>query len=70
MVENETKDKEIISKDMNIADVVNKNPDAALKLLDFGLGCGGCHFAVFETIEQGCEVHGLDVNEVLEELND
>jgi hybrid cluster-associated redox disulfide protein len=34
-----------------------------------GMGCGGCQFAMMETIEQGAIVHGLDVKKVLKELN-
>jgi len=58
-----------ITADMKIGDVMRKRPDAIGKLLNLGLGCVGCHFAMFETIEQGCEVHGLDIKKVIEELN-
>lgn len=43
--------------------------DAAEKLAEAGLFCGGCPMAQFETVENGAMAHGLDVDEILEELN-
>lgn len=57
------------TKDMSLGEIMKKNPDNVMKLLNMGLGCGGCQFATFETLEQGCEMHGLDVEKVLKELN-
>jgi len=59
----------IIVGDMKIGEVMKKNPEAAMKLLKMGLGCGGCQFAMFETLEQGCAMHGLDIKKVLKEIN-
>ena len=30
--------------------------------------CGGCAMAQFETIEEGCLLHGIDVNKIIKEL--
>lgn len=38
-------------------------------LMNKGLHCLGCAFASFETLEQGCKGHGIDVEQVLKELN-
>ncbi len=38
-------------------------------LMKHGMHCLGCAFASFETLEQGCKGHGIDVNKVLKELN-
>ncbi|MBT6690456.1 DUF1858 domain-containing protein [archaeon] len=59
-----------ITKDMTFRDVMDKDKDAAEKLADKGLFCGGCPMAAFETLENGAKAHGVDVDELLEELND
>lgn len=58
-----------IDKDMTMAEIVTENPGAADKLIEMGLFCGGCPMAQMETIEQGALVHGIDINEIIEELN-
>ena len=55
---------------MTFAEVLEKRPDALQKLSALGLGCVGCHFAAFDTIENGAQIHGMDVDDILEELND
>ncbi|HLF54432.1 MAG TPA: iron-sulfur cluster assembly accessory protein [Candidatus Nanoarchaeia archaeon] len=52
--------KQLVTKDMVIADVLKKHPDVAVIMLEHGLHCVGCHANVFDTIEAGCKVHGLD----------
>jgi len=34
-----------------------------------GLHCVGCHVAAFESIEQGAEAHGIDVDALVADLN-
>ena len=58
-----------ITGDMTIGDVMKRKPEAAIKLLNMGLGCGGCQFAMVETLEQGCAMHGIDIKKVLKEIN-
>jgi len=58
-----------ITGSMTIMEVMKTNPDSVAKLLNMGMGCCGCHFAMMETLEQGCAAHGLDIKKVLEELN-
>lgn len=59
-----------ITPDMTIADVIEQNPNAKEKLMMMGLGCAGCHFASYDTLENGAKIHGMDVDEILHELND
>jgi len=59
--------KQLVTKDMVIGDVLKKYPDVAVIMLEHGLHCVGCHANVFDTIEAGCRVHGLD-DEVIETL--
>lgn len=58
-----------ITKDMTFAELIVDNRDAAAKLAERGLFCGGCPMAQFETIENGARAHGVDVGELLNELN-
>ena len=61
-----------ITKEMNIMEVLDKNPDAAEILMKAGLGCIGCAMAHAETLEQGLQAHGFEskqINEVIEKLN-
>ncbi|HLC93414.1 MAG TPA: DUF1858 domain-containing protein [Patescibacteria group bacterium] len=65
--------KQSITKDMNLADVVFKYPEAAEVLLDYGLHCVGCIASSFDTIEAGAKVHGMsddEVHEMIERINE
>lgn len=58
-----------ITKDMYISELLKINPNAAPILMGFGMGCIGCPSAQMETLEQAANVHGIDLNALLEELN-
>ncbi len=62
-------EKKIIDKDMLIVDVVEANPNAPEILLSYGMHCLGCAIAHGETIEEAAEVHGIDLNQLLADLN-
>ena len=59
----------MVDKDTTIADLLEIAPDKADLLLSRGMHCLGCPTAQMETIGEACEVHGIDVDELLEELN-
>lgn len=61
--------KTLITKDMNLADIVFKYPVAAEVLLDYGLHCVGCIAAGFDTIAMGAEVHGMSDDEIQEMID-
>lgn len=54
---------------MTFGEVMENNPEAGKKLAEQGLMCGGCPMAQLETIEQGAQAHGMDVDKLIEELN-
>jgi len=61
-----------ITKDMLIADVVQKHPDTAVVMMNSGLHCVGCHVAASETIEEGCKAHGMSdeqIEAMVKEMN-
>lgn len=59
----------MIEKTMTIGELLEKYPEKADKLLDAGMHCLGCPASQGETLEEACEVHGIDVNELVEKLN-
>ena len=64
--------KDKITKDMTFQQGINKYPDAAEIMMNYGLHCIGCHVSAFETIEQGSKAHGLsrkEMEKMLKEIN-
>lgn len=59
-----------LSKEMVITEALRLKPAIAGILMGKGMHCLGCVIAQGETIGQAAEVHGLDVDELLKELND
>ena len=60
---------EKITKDTIIAEVIRINPNAGEILMSYGMHCLGCAIAHGETVGQAAEVHGADLDAMLEELN-
>lgn len=56
-------------KDTLLGDLLKSAPEKADVLLEAGMHCLSCPAAQMETIEEACAVHGIDVNELLEKLN-
>ena len=63
------KKKQVFVKTMTIEEVLRLNPNCAELLTSYGMHCFGCPFSRMETLEQAAEVHGFDVDELLEKLN-
>ena len=59
----------MFENDTITGDILEQPPDTADVLLEVGMHCLSCPAALGETLEEACEVHGIDVNEVLEMLN-
>ena len=57
-------------KDMTIGDVLRSNPEAIRVLQNYGMGCVGCPSAQAETLEEACQVHRLNVDDLLNDLKD
>lgn len=58
-----------ITKDMTIMEVVNKHPQCIKVFYQHGLFCIGCSVAYRESVEQGAQAHGIDVDRLMKELN-
>ncbi|MCM0083643.1 DUF1858 domain-containing protein [Geomonas sp. Red32] len=59
----------MVTKDMTFATVMRMHPDVVKVLAKYNLGCIGCMGAQNESLEQGCSAHGIDVEEILADLN-
>ncbi len=62
-------EKKRIDENTLIMEAVEANPNAPEILLGFGMHCLGCAIAHGETIGEAAQVHGIDVNELIEALN-
>ena len=57
-------------KDITIGELLEKAPEKAEILMAAGMHCLGCPASQAETLEEACDVHGIDVDELLEKIND
>ena len=60
----------VVTKDTVIGNILDENLAAAAPLfLGIGMHCLGCPASRGETIEEACQVHGVNADELVEELN-
>lgn len=59
-----------ITKDMIISDILEQAPETVPMFKSIGMHCLGCAMASGETLEQACEVHGVNADAFLETLNE
>ena len=58
-----------INKDTTIGELIQNAPEKVEILLNAGMHCIGCPASQMETLEEACEVHGIDVKDLVEKLN-
>ncbi len=59
----------VITKDTIIGDILDIAPETAPLFFSIGMHCLGCPSSRGETVEQACEVHGVDTEAFLEKVN-
>ena len=59
-----------ISKDMVIADIIAVDEGIIPYLMQAGMHCVGCPSAQGETLAEASFVHGMDVDELVDEINE
>lgn len=52
-----------------IQTLLQEHPETARVLAKYNLGCTGCLGVKHETVGRGAQAHGVDVNELLRDLN-
>jgi len=62
--------KSMVSKDMLIGEILEMNEKYADILMEAGMHCLYCPASAGETLEEACSVHGIDVDELVEKLNE
>jgi hybrid cluster-associated redox disulfide protein len=60
----------VVTKDTIIGDVLDYDQTTARYFLEIGMHCLGCPASRSETIEQACEVHGVDTEALISKLNE
>ena len=61
---------EQVTKDMIIGDMLDADMGTAKYLLEIGMHCLGCPSARGETLGEACEVHGVDADELIKNINE
>ena len=59
----------MITKDMRIVDVLQVKPESAQVFGRYGMGCIHCLLAHQETVEEAAAAHGVELEEMLAQLN-
>jgi len=59
----------VIKKDTSIGQIVQDYPQTVEVFLRHGLMCFGCAVARFENLEQGAMAHGINVEQLVKDLN-
>lgn len=58
-----------ISKDMLIGELITLDERIAPVLMGVGMHCLGCPSSQAESLEEACMVHGLNVDELVANIN-
>ena len=58
-----------VTKESIIGEVLDEAPETAKFFIEIGMHCLGCAIAHGETVGEAAQVHGADLDKMLEELN-
>ena len=58
-----------VTRETIIGDILDMDRTTAPYFMEIGMHCLGCPASRGESIEEACEVHGVDCDELLEKLN-
>lgn len=59
----------MITGNMLIGEILDQQPNAAKILMSNGMGCLGCPSSQMESLVQAAEIHGLEIETLLAQLN-
>ena len=59
----------MFNKNTTLGEVIKENEKYGDILMGFGMHCLGCPVSQMETLEEAAEVHGIDVDFLLDKLN-
>ena len=58
-----------VTRDTIIGDILDMDQSTAPYFMEIGMHCLGCPASRGETVEQACMVHGVDVDDLLQQVN-
>ena len=58
-----------VTKDTTIGEALQIDQGLVQLFSAMGMHCFGCHFSADETIEEAAAVHGVDVDDLLEDID-
>ncbi len=58
-----------VTKDMLIGEILQLDVTTSKFFIEMGMHCLGCPASTGESLEQACEVHGCDVDEMVAKIN-
>lgn len=59
-----------ITKQTTMGDMLEFDRGIGVVLMECGMHCVGCPASIGESLEEACQVHGLDSDEVMAKIND
>ena len=59
-----------ITKQTTMGDMIEFDRGIAVILMEAGMHCVGCPASIEESLEEACQVHGLDSDKVLKDIQD
>ena len=59
-----------VTRETIIGDILDMDQSTAPYFMEIGMHCLGCPASRGESIEEACAVHGVDADELVDELND
>ena len=59
-----------VTKEMLIGQLLRLDPNIAVVLMRAGMHCIGCPSAQGESLEMACMVHGIDADELVNQINE
>jgi hybrid cluster-associated redox disulfide protein len=65
----EIMNKDKISEEMTIKQVIDTYPKTAMVFMKYNIGCIGCLAASFEKVKDIATVHGIDIKALVKDLN-
>ncbi len=58
-----------VTKETIIGDIVDFDENTADIFLESGMHCISCPVSRMESVEEACDVHGVDADELIKKLN-
>ena len=59
-----------ITKEMTMGELLSIDRGVAVVLMNAGMHCIGCPSSIGESLEEACMVHGIEIDELLKNLNE